>query len=60
MEYYVIYNDSNKTQYLKQFESAFDASHWIVNHLDMSLNWSYDRLQYLVESGDIKSVEFYK
>lgn len=60
MEYYVIYNNRNKTQYIKQFGSSTEPRDWIISNLDMTINWTYDRLLYLIESGNIKSVEFYK
>ncbi len=34
-----IANDTNETEYIKQFRTSSDCYHWIVDHLDLSLNW---------------------
>lgn len=33
----------DKVMYTKQFENATEARHWIINHLDVSKNWSINR-----------------
>ena len=56
-QYYLIYNDTNKTTYTKKFESSNDARQWVINHLDLSLNWSYDTLEYLLDNGFITEIK---
>ncbi len=36
-----------------------DARNFVINNLDLSMNWSYDRFEYLLESGDIESVNLF-
>ena len=41
---YKIHNKTNTTQYFKYFRNNEEARHWIINTLDLSLNWEYVRL----------------
>lgn len=36
---YFIYNNKTKESYQKQFDDLSEARHWIINHLDLSLDW---------------------
>ena len=47
IEYYVIYNKANDTTYFKCFECNLDARGGVTGHLDLSMNWYYDTLDYL-------------
>jgi hypothetical protein len=58
-QYYLIYNSTNKIQYIRKFDSSMDARNFVINNLDLSMNWSYDRFNYLLESGDIESVNLF-
>ena len=35
----LIYNEKTKERYEGAFENTTEARHWIINHLDLSLNW---------------------
>lgn len=48
-ETYVIYNESNTTRYVKEFATASDCRHWIINHLDLSEEWNHDRLEFIIK-----------
>jgi hypothetical protein len=39
---YKIYNKKDNENYFKTFNTNSDCYHWIVNHLDLSKEWSYD------------------
>jgi len=40
--YYTIANTSNATSYTRWFDNMTDARHWVINTLDLSLNWVID------------------
>ncbi len=42
---YTIKNGKNSKTYHRQFENVTEARHWIINHLDLSLNWNILRIQ---------------
>lgn len=46
MKLYDITNDKTQEKYNKAFLNETEARHWIINTLDLSLNWSiiYDTL----------------
>lgn len=54
MEWYLI-TESEK-QYFKQFKTGTDCRNWCINHLDMSKEINYDRLQYLLENNLIEKI----
>ena len=56
MEWYIIYSDKTKETFIKQFSSSFDARHWVINYLDLSMNWGYDRLNYLLDEKLIDKI----
>ena len=39
MSIYTISNSKNDTVYNKEFMSETEARHWVINTLDLSLNW---------------------
>ena len=39
---YKIYNKKDNENYFRTFNTNSDCYHWIVNHLDLSKEWSYD------------------
>ena len=39
---YKIYNKKDNENYFRTFKTNSDCYHWIVNHLDLSKDWSYD------------------
>ncbi len=39
MKYYII-NDKDTESYNKEFNNYTDCRNWIINHLDLSKNWS--------------------
>lgn len=39
MTIYTIKNTKNKDIYVKEFKDETDARHWVINHLDLSLDW---------------------
>jgi hypothetical protein len=42
MNFYNITNTKTKENYKKEFKNETDARHWVINTLDMSLDWSID------------------
>jgi hypothetical protein len=60
MENYVIENSTNNKVFVKKFNDSSECYHWVVNHLDLSLNWTYDRLNYLIENGLLTTNHIYK
>ena len=40
MSIYTISNSKNDTVYNKEFMSETDARHWVINTLDLSLDWN--------------------
>lgn len=34
-----IHSGNSKQEYVKKFNNEDDARTWVVNHLDLSLNW---------------------
>lgn len=34
-----IYSESSNNQYIKEFKNEDEAKTWVVNRLDLSLNW---------------------
>lgn len=38
-EKFIIANAKTNTEYIKEFESGMECKNWIINNLDMSLNW---------------------
>jgi len=42
MKFYNITNEKTRESYKKEFLNLTDARNWVINHLDMSLNWSID------------------
>lgn len=41
---FIIENLKNDTKYKKQFRTTQDCRDWIINTLDLSLNWGYQEL----------------
>ena len=41
---YHITNKKNKYEFIKKFKNDEECYHWIVNHLDLSLEWVYERI----------------
>jgi|TARA_R100000781_G_C4040550_1_gene113817 hypothetical protein len=39
---YKIYNNKDNETYYKEFDNYNDCYHWVVNHLDLSKEWSVD------------------
>ena len=39
MTKYIIINKKTKTCYTKEFATPNDVRHWIINTLDLSLDW---------------------
>ena len=39
MSIYTISNTKNNTVYNKEFMSETEARHWVINTLDLSLDW---------------------
>lgn len=39
MKFYNITNEKTSENYKKEFYSLTDARHWVINTLDMSLDW---------------------
>jgi hypothetical protein len=37
---YVITNDKDAERYIKSLNNYDDARHWVINHLDMSKQWT--------------------
>jgi hypothetical protein len=37
---FFICNELNRTFYVKYFIDYEEARHWVINHLDLSLNWN--------------------
>lgn len=40
MKPFIIIDENGTEQYRREFESLDDARDWVINHLDLSLNWS--------------------
>jgi len=40
MKTFSIFNHKNNTKYEKDFIDNGEARHWIINNLDLSLDWS--------------------
>jgi len=36
---YVIESKQSKKSYIKEFKNKEEAKDWVINHLDLSLNW---------------------
>ena len=39
---YKIYNNKDSEKYYKEFDNYNDCYQWVVNHLDLSKEWSVD------------------
>jgi hypothetical protein len=37
-------NDKDSEVYTRQFEDETEARHWVINHLDLSKNWTITKL----------------
>ena len=46
MNKYIIFNEDTKDneRYTKSFETGQDCRHWIINHLDLSKHWHYNKM----------------
>ena len=40
MKHYSAYNEKNGTIYHFSMKNQSEVRHWIINHLDLSLNWN--------------------
>lgn len=49
MTQYVISNEANTVQIVRQFETRRDAITWTQNTQDMSQTWNVDRLAFLID-----------
>lgn len=38
--YFEATNEKTKENYIIQAKNSSEARHWIINHLDLSLNWT--------------------
>lgn len=38
---YIFTNKQNKTKYVKEMKNEEEARHWVINTLDLSLEWSF-------------------
>lgn len=42
MNKYYIWNEKTQQSFIKEFTDIKEARHFIINHLDLSLNWHID------------------
>ncbi len=41
MREYIIWNKKDDEHYVINFKHGADCRHWVINHLDLSKEWSY-------------------
>ncbi len=46
MKRYLIFNSKDDEQFKKEFEYNDEVRHWIINHLDLSKEWSFISVPY--------------
>jgi len=66
-ESYIITNTKNSDSYIKEFDDDLNPRDFIINHLDLSLNWGYtqfddtnkgDLIKYLIiKDNSIKEID---
>jgi len=42
MQTYIISSELLRREIVKNFENATEARHWVINHLDLSGNWTIE------------------
>ncbi len=40
---FIIWNLKDDDHYIRFFSDGMECRHWIINHLDLSKEWSYKR-----------------
>lgn len=48
-ESFIIANAKTGEEYVREFESTSDCRHWIINHLDLSLEWEVESVEDLYQ-----------
>ncbi len=43
MTHYIITNDKDNERYERDFANENQCRHWIINHLDLSKNWNFNK-----------------
>ncbi len=49
MEYYLIKSGNQKENHIKAFQTKEECYHWVVNNLDLSMNWSFEVIEAIGE-----------
>jgi len=59
MNTYLITNNKNSDSYTKDFSNTSEARHWIINHLDLSNDWSINSVKKLHHTAYKKNYKNY-